>query len=290
MKEDQQQELNEQSTLTIEQLRQKEELTEEEFLLLVLKEKEEALAKERELRLKGTPPKKRLPKLARIAVWFMSAALIISMFAAVVGSFNIPAIEFLKTSAKLYANEDVRQYKEAIVEVRTPSGKGTGFAISEDGYIITNEHVIDNETNITISFPEAGIFAAEVIKADETVDTALLKINSDEMVPFLPLSLEEFVQQNEHILFIGNPLSYSFIANEGVAIDEVILKNWSEPVWMLDAPIYKGNSGSPVLNEAGQVVGIIFATTRTEQYGKVGLFISIETFYNYFQDELEKIQ
>lgn len=281
-------EMTQQPKLTLEQLRTKENLSEQEFLELVLYEREEARAHEREKRLRNDPPKKALPKQVRLIIWLMSAALVISMFASVAGSLNIPAVEFVKTSAKLYTDENVRQYKEAIVEVRTPGGKGTGFAVTADGYILTNEHVIENETNITVSFPDAGIYQATVMKAEASIDVALLKIDAENL-PTLPLNEATIVEPEQDVLFIGNPLSYSFIANEGLTIGEVRLQDWTENVWMLDAPIYKGNSGSPVLNMDGEVIGIVFATTRTDDFGKVGLFVPITTFYDYFPDWKEQL-
>jgi len=271
----------EEPKLTLEELRNKDQLTEEEFLELVLYEREEAVAHEREKRLRNEPPTKKVSKQIRLIIWVMSAALVISLFASFAGSFNIPAIEFVKTSAKLYADENVSGYKEAVVEVRTPGGKGTGFAITADGYILTNEHIIENETNITVSFPEAGVYDAAVIEAYPAIDLALLKVDADNL-PTLLLNEEGTVEKEQQVLFIGNPLSYSHIANEGVTISPLLLADWTEEVWMLDAPIYKGNSGSPVMNVKGEVIGVIFATTKTEEYGKVGLFIPIQTFYNYF--------
>lgn len=273
----------EQPKPSIEELRNKEHLTEEEFLELVLYEREEAIAQEKEKRLRNEPPKKNVSNPIRLFIWIMAATLVISLFASIAGSINIPAIEFVKTSAQLYTDDKVKAYKEAIVEVRTPVGKGTGFTITNDGYILTNEHIIENESDITVSFPDAGIYQATVIQADASIDLALLKVEADNL-PTLALSENGLVETKQNVLFIGNPLSYSFIANEGLTINEVLLENWTEYVWMLDAPIYKGNSGSPVLNEDGEVIGIVFATTRTNEHGKVGLFVPIATFYEYFPD------
>lgn len=263
-------------------LSKKEDLTEEEFIQLVLDEQEKALREELDRRLKKEPEKKKTTsKVIKLIIWIMSSVLLLNTFAFVFDLYNLPAIEFLQTSTKLYGDENVREYKEAVVEVRTENGKGTGFAIHEDGYILTNAHVINHEMEITVSFPEAGIFKANVIESYPSIDLALLKIEETNL-PALNLSKTVDIKERDRLLLIGNPLGYSTIANEGFAIKEITLEDWTEPVWMLDAPIYKGNSGSPVINENGEVIGIIFATLNHSVHGKVGLFVSIKTFYKYF--------
>ena len=95
--------------------------------------------------------------------------------------YSIPAIEFLKVSTNLSAQENIQQYKKAVVEISTGDSKGTGFAISDDGYIITNEHVIDDALQLTVVFPDDGIYEAEVIAAYPEIDTALIKVDGENL-------------------------------------------------------------------------------------------------------------
>ena len=256
-------------------------LTEEEqFLEEVLAAQEDALREERERLAAGKPPKKRLNVGSRIVVWMMSFALIFSMFAFIFQMYSIPAIEFIKTSARLSSNETVQEYKKAVVEVSTGSSKGTGFSISEDGYIVTNSHVIEDALQLTIVFPDEGVMEAEIVADYPEVDLAILKVNHTDR-PYLELA-ETFEEVQQHVTFIGNPLAFTGIANEGNVIGFTTTR-LDTSVSMLDAPVYKGNSGSPVIASDGTVIGVIYATLKHDEHGKVGLFVPIDALHERFQ-------
>ncbi|SOC11052.1 trypsin-like peptidase [Ureibacillus xyleni] len=250
-------------------------ISEEELIELVLEAQKEALEKARQERLSGVQPVKKKPRFVRIFAWVMALMLMFSTFALIFEIYSIPAIEFLKTSASLSTKEDIQNYKQSVVEVKTNSGKGTGFSISEDGYIVTNEHVIDDALTITITFPDDGLYKGEIIESYPEIDLAILKVEGKNL-PHLSLADTYEPIKDEAIYFIGNPLYFTGIANKGKVIDYTLLENWNEEVIMLDAPVYHGNSGSPVINNEGNVIGIIFATTKTKQYGRVGLFIPVD--------------
>lgn len=253
----------------------------EEFLELVLQEQEKALEEDRQRRLLGTQrQKKKRHPLVQMAIWIIALVLIFNTFGLIFQIYSIPAIEFIKVSSKLSQQEDIKAYKKAVVEISTPDSKGTGFAISEDGYILTNEHVIDDATSLTVVFPDKGIYEAQVIESFPSIDLALLKVDGEEL-PFLKLAYSSSTIAQEHVTFIGNPLYFTGIANEGTNLQLIQLEDWDEPVMMMEAPVYKGNSGSPVLASDGSVIGIVFATLKNEKHGKVGLFVPIELFHEY---------
>lgn len=253
------------------------DLTEEEFIELVLDEQQKALAEEREQRLHGEKQKKQRP-IVKWIVWSMAFVLFFNTFALLFQIYSIPAIEFLKVSTRLSGQEDIQQYKKAVVEVSTGSSKGTGFAISQDGLVVTNDHVVDHAQTLSVVFPDKGIYEAELVESYPDVDLAVLQVQGDDF-PSLELAEDPNFTKNEHVYFIGNPLSFTGIANEGTLLETILLENWTEPVMMMQAPVYKGNSGSPVLNGEGQVIGVIFATIKKEPYGRVGLFVPIQTLH-----------
>lgn len=255
----------------------KEELTEEQFLELVLEEQEKALAKEREERIKraqGIQLVKRKPFRIRVIAYIAAFALVINALALFLEVYSIPAVDFMKTSTTLSQQQPIQLAKEAIVEIRSEESKGTGFAVSEDGWIVTNAHVVEDAQAITVSFPSHGIFKGEVVAAFPHIDSALIKIDTTH-APFVSLSADPTYTSDAAITFIGNPLSFSGIANKGVLKEPVQLAGWNTTVYAIDAPVYKGNSGSPVFNEQMDVIGVVFATLDDQKLGHVGLFIPI---------------
>ena len=251
-----------------------EEINDDELQDLVLEAQREILLKHA---LDKTSAKSKRP-FPRWTFWLISTMMIISTFAAIFEVYSIPAIEFLKASAKLSAQEEIATYKKSVVVVVTEDGKGTGFSIASDGTIITNNHVVEGNDTVTVVFPDEGRFTATVVNTYPSVDLAVLKTNG-ESLPFLKLADETTFLDNEPIYFIGNPLSFKGIANEGTIIDYTQLTDWEVPVVMIKAPVYRGNSGSPVLNRDGLVIGVVFATLNHDEYGKVGLFVPIDEYY-----------
>ncbi len=253
-----------------------EEIDEEELYELVQKEKEKALAREREAK-ENKRSKRPFPKWV---FWLIALMLLLNVVALLPQTFSIPAIDFLYKSAKLSLQDDVQTYKQAVVTIETKDSKGTGFSITSDGIILTNYHVVEGEEKVAVAFPEDGLHEAEVKETHPTIDLAVLQADVKD-IPFLKLAKETAVQPDQPIRFIGNPLNFNGIANEGKIIDYASLSTWEEKVIMIEAPVYRGNSGSPVLNESGEVIGIIFATLDDEKHGKVGLFYPIHYYYEY---------
>lgn len=203
----------------------------------------------------------------------LALVVLIQGLALVFQTFNIPAIEFIKTSIALSFNEAVAEMKDTVVVIDTGEGRGTGFLISADGLIVTNAHVVEGEETVTVGMKDRDVTTGEVIEQLSSVDLAFIQVEATNL-PYLELSTEA-IEAGEPITFVGNPLRFNRIANEGEVIGETnaTLKT---RVLAIDAPIYKGNSGSPVVNASGEVVAVIYATRETEEYGRVGLAIDVQ--------------
>ncbi|MEN2767763.1 S1 family peptidase [Ornithinibacillus xuwenensis] len=252
-----------------------EEFEDDELYEIVEQVRQDALRKAA-MKEENKQPKRPFPKWA---FWLIAIALLLNVIAILPRTFSIPAIDFLITSAKLSTDEEIQQYKKSVVVVETEESKGTGFSISSDGYILTNHHVVDDVSEVKVGFPNNGIFTAEVVERYPDVDLALLKTESDDKLPYLTLIDKTVFEKDEPISFIGNPLAFNGIANQGTIIGYTELKSWEKPVVMIRAPVYRGNSGSPIINQDGKVIGIIFATIDHDEHGKVGLFIPVDYFY-----------
>ncbi len=229
----------------------------------------------------------------RVRFWvamIISLMLLLNVLAFLPQVYSLAAIQFIQKSRELSQQEEIQTYKKAVVVVSAENRKGTGFNIGEDGLILTNDHVMGNVERGTVSFPDGKTYGAEVIDRDEKLDIAVLKITSasEQRLAGLPvLEIEEAVDlsfdRGQKVFIIGNPLSFNGIANEGEIYG--LLPDRFPPLLAVDAPIYKGNSGSPVIRDDGKVIGIIFATTRINANGKnrkVGLAVPMALLHKRF--------
>jgi len=165
---------------------------------------------------------------------------------------------------------------------------GSGFIISEDGHVVTNEHVIGrNPSSIKVTFPDGRVFDAEMLGSDEFTDLALLKIESEE--PFQPIEFgdSDEIIVGEWVVAVGNPfgLFQDGMPTVTVGVVSALNRNFrpnpQDPRVYLDmiqtdAAINRGNSGGPLVNSNGEVIGVnTFIFTGGTSQGFVGLSFAI---------------
>jgi len=142
---------------------------------------------------------------------------------------------------------------------RPRGGVGSGFIISDDGYIITNHHVVTGADKITVSLNDRRVFEAQVIGSDELSDVALLKIEGDDL-PSVSFGDSEAIRVGEWVLAIGSPFGLEFSAAAGIvsAKGRAVPGNQTNYVSFIqtDVAINQGNSGGPLFNLDGDVIGI----------------------------------
>lgn len=252
-----------------------EKFEDEELYELVQEARTDALKKAAE-REREKKSRRKVPKLF---YWLIALVMVLNIVALLPQTVSIPAVDFLMTSAELSKQEDIQTYKQSVVVIETTDSKGTGFSMNERGDIMTNYHVIEGYNKVTVAFPNQGLYVGEVVATYPEIDLAVLEIDTDDTLPYLPLSDTFQLQQEEDIYFIGNPLKFNGIANKGVVLDYIFVQSKSLPVVMMDAPVYRGNSGSPVINQAGEVIGVVYATLDHKEEGRVGLFIPIDYYH-----------
>jgi len=166
-------------------------------------------------------------------------------------------------------------------------GAGTGFIISEDGYIITNNHVIENYDKIDVTMSSGEVRKAELVGADRSIDLALLKIDTEgQKLPTLALGDSESLRVGEWVIAIGNPHDFDHTVTVGVVSGKerrVPLPQTDFGVVSFiqtDAAINLGNSGGPLIDSRGNVIGINTAIRRQNYAEGIGFALPINTARN----------
>jgi len=168
-------------------------------------------------------------------------------------------------------------------------GAGSGFIVSADGYILTNTHVVGNADEVTVRLTDRREFPAKVIGADERTDVAVIKINAANL-PTVKLGDPAKVRPGQWVLAIGSPFGFENSATAGIisATARSLPSDNYVPFIQTDVAVNPGNSGGPLFNLAGEVIGInsqIFS--RTGGYMGVSFAIPIDVARN-VEDQLVK--
>ena len=177
--------------------------------------------------------------------------------------------------------EFFRQF-EAPQQPRTQQSSGSGFIVSRDGYILTNNHVVEDADRVLVAMQDRRIFEAKVVGRDPTTDVAVLKIEGKNFTA-VSFGDDEKLRIGEWVLAIGNPLGLDFTVTAGIVSAkgrglpglQRTLYDISDFI-QTDAAINPGNSGGPLVNARGEVVGINSAiASQTGFYSGYGFAIPI---------------
>ncbi len=217
-----------------------------------------------------------------------------------------PAVVHISVDSEIVFNDDYEQFfnhpffehffgpqfhQNPSPRRRHQQGTGSGFIISADGYILTNNHVVENADKITVTLANDKKAEARLIGTDPKSDVALIKVDVDEKLPTIPLGDSETLEVGEWVIAIGNP----FGLNQTVTVGIVSAKGRSrvgineyENFIQTDAAINPGNSGGPLLNIHGEVIGINSALySRTGGYMGIGFAIPVNM-VKYIVNQLKK--
>ena len=158
---------------------------------------------------------------------------------------------------------------------RRSQALGSGFVISEDGFIVTNNHVIEGADEIQIEFFSGKTLPATIIGTDKKTDIALLKVESDEPLAFVQFGDSDLMRVGDWVLAMGNPLGQGFSVSAGiVSARNRELSGTYDDFIQTDAAINKGNSGGPLFNMDGQVIGVNTAILSPNG-GSIGIGFSM---------------
>jgi len=207
---------------------------------------------------------------------------------------------------------DEEQEQEGEGQTRQAVSGGSGFIVSKDGYILTNNHVVEGATDVRVYFPDRRYYSARVIGADPFTDVAVIKVDVDQDLPMMAFGDSDAVNVGEWILAIGNPgfgastqldftVTAGIISARGRNVQLLQRDLFSDPRYgselagyaiedfiQTDAVINPGNSGGPMVNLRGQVVGINSAiASSTGVYQGYGFAIPINLARRIMEDLVE---
>jgi serine protease Do len=199
----------------------------------------------------------------------MAAGTLVLLFAAGCGTLNptgnpLPAVAPPPPLAadEMTIVQVTRAVTPTVVSIQRPGGTGSGVVIRGDGVIVTNAHVVGNATTVQVGLADGREYRGNVLGRDQTIDIAVVRIPATD-VPAAPLADSDAIQVGQAAIAIGNPLGFERTVTSGIVSGlNRALGVQLEDLIQTDAAINPGNSGGPLLNSAGQVIGINTAIIR----------------------------
>jgi len=175
--------------------------------------------------------------------------------------------------------EQINYLKTGTVTIQHESGHGSGFIISKDGYILTNYHVVEDRKELTVILSDGNKVKAKLIRNDMYVDAALLKIDTG-VYAGLQLLTQDTVSIGENVVAIGTPTNIDLGQTVTKGIVSAIRNIDGNTYIQTDVAINKGNSGGPLLNDDGYVVGVVSAKIIGKGIEGLGFCIPINVVLN----------
>ncbi|WP_432411476.1 trypsin-like peptidase domain-containing protein [Rasiella sp. SM2506] len=184
---------------------------------------------------------------------------------------TVHAVVHVKNTTISRQPTNLMEYYNGGGQARPTVGSGSGVIISPDGYIVTNNHVIENASQLQVTLNNNKTYTAELIGTDPKTDIALIKIDSDEKFDFVPFGDSNNIKIGEWVLAVGNPFNLTSTVTAGIvsakARDLNEFDGNPQSFIQTDAAVNRGNSGGALVNTRGELIGINTAiTSETGSY------------------------
>lgn len=202
-----------------------------------------------------------------------------------------PFSDFFSDPFGFFGNPNQSQNGKQKRSVRTPKqqGSGSGVIISTDGYIVTNNHVVADADELTVTLNDNKEYSARIIGTDKTTDLALIKIDAKDL-PAITIANSENIKVGEWVLAVGNPFNLTNTVTAGIvsAKGRSLYQNGVESFIQTDAAINPGNSGGALVNTRGELIGInAMLYSQTGSFSGYGFAIPT-SIMNKVVDDLKK--
>ncbi len=181
----------------------------------------------------------------------------------------------------------IEKAKKSVVTIKTPSGSGSGFIASPDGLIVTNNHVVGNNETVEIHFPDGRTTVASPIKKGLSVlDVAYLKVDGSKF-DYLPMNAN--CNTGDEVYAIGAPLGLSESVSKGIISNcDRMIKGVK--FIQTDAAVNAGNSGGPLINKKGEVVGLLTFKISAEGVEGLNFALSPVVVWDYYENKLTNLE
>ncbi len=184
---------------------------------------------------------------------------------------TVHAVVHVKNTTVSRQPTNIMEYFQGGGQPRAMVGSGSGVIISPDGYIVTNNHVIANASNLEVTLNNNKTYTAKLIGTDPNTDIALIKVDGDDDFPFVPFGDSNNVKLGEWVLAVGNPFNLTSTVTAGIisakARDLNQFDGNPQSFIQTDAAVNRGNSGGALVNTRGELIGINTAiTSETGSY------------------------
>lgn len=196
-----------------------------------------------------------------------------------------PAVVFIEVTGVAQTHETLpdnmpeslrKRFEQQNPETAPQSGLGSGFIISKDGQIVTNHHVVNGAQSVQVKMADGRTFDAEVLGSDPATDIALLSIKAEVELPFVSFGTSQTMRVGDEVVAVGNPFGLSSTVTSGIisAKSRNINSGPYDDFIQTDAAINRGNSGGPLFNNDGDVIGVNTAIISPDG-GSVGIGFAV---------------
>ncbi|MFO7636017.1 MAG: serine protease [Clostridia bacterium] len=211
-------------------------------------------------------------RIVQILALFVAFGFLLMIFASFFRSVRMPPASVLVESIMLSGDPDIREWKQSVYSVYADGRSGTGFVVDDGRLLLTNHHIIEDASSIRILPLLRNQAANPEWSNHPELDLSVVRLQ-EPVLASLEMNDAPMPVPGERVIIIGNPYGFFRVAISATVEGYADVPGMDIPVIMFQGNIYQGNSGSPMINLEGKVVGMVFATVSMEDGRSVGLAI-----------------